>query len=48
MSNYSDDNFCSQDDGLDYVFAKLGAIYGSTFTRHFDGMDPDLIRTVWI
>jgi len=47
MSHYSENDFCSDDDGLDYVFAKLGAIYGATFTRHFDGMNPDLIRTVW-
>jgi len=47
MSNYSENDFCSDEDGLDYIFAKLGAIYGATFTRHFDGMNPELIRTVW-
>jgi hypothetical protein len=40
MSNYSDD-------GLDYVFGKMGAIYGATFTRHWEGVDTQLVRDVW-
>lgn len=47
MSNYSEADFCSPDDGLDYIFARMGAIYGASFVRHFDGIDPDLVRQVW-
>lgn len=47
MSNYSADDFCSQDDGLDYIFAIMGAIYGATLSRHFDGVEPNLVRQVW-
>ena len=47
MSNYSEDDFCSPDDGLDYVFARLSAIYGAPFNRHFDGIDPNLVRQEW-
>jgi len=47
MSNYSDDNFCSQDDGLDYIFTKMSAIFGATFTRHFDGVESSIVRETW-
>ena len=47
MSNYLDDNFCSLDDGLDYIFTKMGAIYGASFMRHFDGVDSSIVREVW-
>lgn len=47
MSNYSEVKLCSQDDGLDYIFAKMGAIYGSQFIKHWDGVDHNLVRTVW-
>ena len=35
------------DDGLDYVFARMSAIYGAAFARHWDGIDPNLIRQEW-
>ena len=35
------------DDGLDYVFARMSAIFGAAFTRHWDGIDPNLIRQEW-
>lgn len=47
MSNYSESDFCSKDEGLDYIFGMMGAIYGATFNRHWDGMDLDLVRQVW-
>jgi len=47
MSNYSETDFCTKDDGLDYIFAVMGATYGAAFSRHFEGMDLDLVRTVW-
>ena len=40
MSNY-------WDEGLDYIFGKMGAIYGATFTRHWEGVDTQLVRDVW-
>lgn len=48
MSNYSENDFYTQDDGLDYVFATMGAIYGASFSRHFESMDPDFVRQVWM
>jgi hypothetical protein len=33
MLPYSESDFCKPDDGLDYVFGKMSAIYGSVFTR---------------
>lgn len=47
MLPYSESDFCSQDHGLDYVFGKMSAIYGSAFTRHWEGVEPALVRQVW-
>ena len=47
MSNYSESDFCTVDDGLDYIFAVMGAIYGAAFNRHFEGMDLGIVRKVW-
>ena len=35
------------DDGLDYIFARMGAIYGASFNRHWEGMDVGLVRQEW-
>jgi len=40
-------NFCDEDTGFDYVFTRLNAIYGATFARHWDGIDPQMIRQEW-
>lgn len=47
MSNYSEADFCDPESGLDYVFGYMGAIYGATFNRHWEGMDLGLVRQVW-
>jgi len=47
MSNYSETDFCTQDQGLDYIFGRMMAIFGSPFNRHFDGLDPDFVRQEW-
>lgn len=47
MSNYSECDFCTVDDGLDYTFTVLGAIYGASLSRHFEGMDLAIVRKVW-
>jgi hypothetical protein len=47
MSNYLESDFCTVDDGLDYIFAVIGAIYGAAFNRHFEGMDLGIVRKVW-
>jgi hypothetical protein len=46
MSNSLNDNI-EPDDGLDYIFGRMGAIYGSAFNRHWDGIDPNLVRQEW-
>lgn len=40
-------DFCTVEQGLDYVFARMGAIYGAVFTRHWESVDPGLVRQVW-
>jgi len=46
MSNYLQ-NECTQDDGLDYIFGRMSAIYGASFLRHWEGVDLDLVRKEW-
>jgi len=45
MSNYLAD--CTPDEGLDYIFGRMAATYGASFMRHWDGVDPNLVRNVW-
>lgn len=40
-------NSLNAEDGLDYIFARMGAIYGAAFLRHWDGMDVGLVRQEW-
>jgi hypothetical protein len=47
MSNYSETDFCTQDEGLDYIFGRMLAIFGASFNRHFDGIDPGFVRDEW-
>lgn len=47
MLNYLEADFCTQDQGLDYIFARMMAIFGTPFNRHFDGIDPDFVRQEW-
>ena len=47
MSVYLETDFCSPDDGLDYIFGRMMAIFGSSFARHFDEVDPQLVRQEW-
>ena len=45
MSNFLAD--CTMDEGLDYIFGRMGATYGAAFMRHWDGIAPELVRDVW-
>ena len=47
MSNYLETDFCTQDEGLDYIFARMMAIFGAPFNRHFDGIEPEIVRQEW-
>jgi hypothetical protein len=47
MSSYLETDFCSPDDGLDYIFGRMMAIFGASFARHFDQIDPLLVRQEW-
>jgi|GEM_PF-1140841 hypothetical protein len=46
MSSSSADH-CTEDEGLDYIFGYMAAVYGTAFTRNWDGVDPGLVRGVW-
>ena len=47
MSDYLESDFCDPDQGLDYLFARMGAIYGATFIRHWEGVDLEIVRDTW-
>lgn len=47
MSSYLETDFCTQDEGLDYIFGRMLAIFGASFNRHFDGIDPGFVRDEW-
>lgn len=47
MSNYLETDFCDAEEGLDYVFGYMSAVYGASFTRHWERVDPSLVRSVW-
>ena len=47
MSTYSENNFTTLDQGLDYVFGYIGAVYGASFNRHWENSDLGLVRQVW-
>jgi len=47
MSNLLIFNPTSSDDGLDYIFGKMMAIYGQSFVRNWQDIDPGLMRQVW-
>lgn len=47
MLIYSQADFCTKDQGLDYIFGRMGAIYGSAFTRHWESVDLSMVRQTW-
>jgi hypothetical protein len=47
MSNYLETDFCTPEEGLDYIFAYMQAVYGASFTRHWEQVEPELVRSVW-
>ena len=47
MSNYSETDFCTPEQGLDYIFGYMSAVYGASFTRHWEQVEPELVRSVW-
>ena len=41
-------DFCNADDGFDYVFTKMSAIYGSAFANMWRDVESAIIRETWI
>jgi hypothetical protein len=47
MSEYLESDFGTVDEGLDYIFARLSGVYGAAFTRHWEGIDIEIVRNTW-
>lgn len=45
MMNPND--WCDVDAGFDYIFARMSAIYGASFARQWDDVDPTIVRQEW-
>lgn len=45
MMNQND--WCDVDSGFDYIFARMSAIYGASFARQWDEVDPTIVRQEW-
>ena len=48
VTEWKAEDFGTAEQGLDYAFANMGAIYGQTFTRNFTGIDPKVVRAAWL
>ena len=48
MLDYLESDFCQPEDGMDYVFGRMSAIYGAAFMRHWEGVDVSLVRDTWL
>lgn len=47
MPAYVETDFCKPDQGVKYIFAKMGIIYGSMFRSHWGDMDKQSVIDTW-
>lgn len=47
MRDYQASDFCSVENGIKYIFARIGAVYGAQFTRHWEGVNDAIVRQTW-
>lgn len=47
MSEYKESDFCTQDEGIKYVFKMFSIIYGSKITNHWGGMNVNVVMDTW-
>lgn len=47
MPSYSESDFCKGEQGVKYIFAKMGIIYGAMFRSHWGDMDQQSVISTW-
>ena len=47
MSNYSETDFFEASEGLDYIFDYMSVVYGASFSRHWEQVEPELVLSIW-
>lgn len=47
MPAYVETDFCKAEQGVKYVFAKMGIIYGAMFRTHWGDMDKQSVIDTW-
>lgn len=47
MNEYKESDFCSQEDGIKYVFRMFSIIYGSKITNHWGEMNIASVMNTW-
>ena len=44
---YKDSDFCTKEEGIQYLFKMMSIIYGSRFTNHWGEMNMASVMEVW-
>ena len=47
MRDYKESDFCTQEEGIKYVFKMFSIIYGSKITNHWGGMNINVVMETW-
>ena len=47
MNEYKESDFCTEDEGIKYVFKMFSIIYGSKITNHWGGMNVNVVMDTW-
>ena len=44
---YKDEDFCTQQAGIQYVFTMFSVLYGSKFASHWGNLDTNAVMEIW-
>ena len=47
MNEYKESDFCTQEEGIKYVFKMFSIIYGNKITNHWGGMNINTVMDTW-
>ena len=47
MNAYKEEDFCTQDEGIKYVFKMFSIIYGSKIANHWGEMNVNTVMNTW-
>lgn len=47
MNEYKESDFCTQDEGIKYVFKMFSIIYGSKIANHWGEMNINTVMNTW-